>query len=290
MKLIAPFFDIYAGQLEEQKLFSYALEKVGISYIPWNVHQEKMPEGEGIFWQAVSGYHKQMEQFEALLEDVENRKILSLNSTSIMRWNAEKNYLQEMENKGISVIPTLWLDGWNTKEIIHWAHQHQHQEIVIKPVISAGAYLTFRVNGKDRNTLNEIGQKYHEAGKSKIMIQSFRQEIIDEGEWSFLFFGGVFSHAVLKTPKKNDYRIQHVHGGVYQRVKPSASLMDSACKAIAALPEKPHYARVDGINAEEGFLLMEIELIEPYFYLDAAPENAAIFAENIRKTLGGWPR
>ena len=285
MKLIAPFFDIYAGQLDEQNLFSQALEKVGVSYVPWNVHEEKMPEGDAIFWQAVSGYHKQMKLFNALLEEVENCKIMSLNSTSIMRWNAEKTYLQELEKKVIPIIPTLWQDEWNTEEIIQWTQRESHQEIIIKPVISAGAYLTFRTDGKDKTTLDEIGQKYREAGKSKIMIQPFRQEIIDEGEWSFLFFGGAFSHAVLKTPKKDDYRIQHVHGGAYRSVTPNAILMESARKVIQELPEEPHYARVDGIHSKDGFLLMEVELIEPYFYLDVATERANMFAENIRKSF-----
>jgi hypothetical protein len=42
---------------------------------------------------------------------------------------------------------------------------------------------------------------------------------------------------------------------------------------------------VDGINSKDGFLLMEVELIEPYFYLDAAPEKANMFAENVRKSF-----
>jgi len=43
---------------------------------------------------------------------------------------------------------------------------------------------------------------------------------------------------------------------------------------LAALPEAPRYARVDGVRRDREFLLMEVELIEPYLYVAAAPDAA----------------
>jgi len=41
-----------------------------------------------------------------------------------------------------------------------------------------------------------------------VLVQPFVPEIQSEGEWSLVFFGGAFSHAVLKVPGAGDYRVQ----------------------------------------------------------------------------------
>lgn len=33
-------------------------------------------------------------------------------------------------------------------------------------------------------------------------------EVVRDGEWSFIFFGGEFSHAVLKRVAAHDFRVQ----------------------------------------------------------------------------------
>ena len=45
------------------------------------------------------------------------------------------------------------------------------------------------------------------------MVQKFMDSIVTEGEWSLIFFGGEFSHAVLKTPSSGDFRVQNDFGG-----------------------------------------------------------------------------
>ena len=45
-------------------------------------------------------------------------------------------------------------------------------------------------------------------------------------------------------------------------------LIREAARAIDALPERPLYARVDGVVREDAFLLMELELIEPNLFLE----------------------
>ena len=41
-----------------------------------------------------------------------------------------------------------------------------------------------------------------------VLVQPFLNAIQAEGEWSLLFYGGAYSHAVLKRPRQNDFRVQ----------------------------------------------------------------------------------
>ncbi len=61
--------------------------------------------------------------------------------------------------------------------------------------------------------------------------------------------------------------------------------IETATKAIAVLDETPLYARVDGVQTDAGFLIMEVELFEPELYFRAGPEVAARMADAIEDWL-----
>lgn len=285
MKLLAPHFEFYTGQKEEHALLAQIFAAEGISYIPWDAREEKLPSTDAIFWQGVSSYHQRVKQFNTLLSHAEKLKIPSFNSIQTIRWNTQKTYLQELEEKGILNIQTLWLKSFDSGTISNWKQKNNYQNLVIKPVISAGAHLTFCMKAEDKSAINNIAKIYTEAPKQALMVQPFAPEIINEGEWSFIFFGEELSHTVLKTAKEGDYRIQHVHGGSYHAVEPSVAMIAQARKVLEALPEPTAYARVDGIMRKGQLLLMEVELIEPYFYLDTAPLRAPLLAKTLKKQL-----
>ena len=105
-------------------------------------------------------------------------------------------------------------------------------------------------------------------------MQPFLDEIARVGEWSLFFFGGAFSHAALKTPAAGDFRVQAQHGGTHRAVAPSAEMLRAAAAILKALPTETVYARIDGVERDGRFELMEVEVIEPYLFLPGAPEGA----------------
>jgi hypothetical protein len=107
--------------------------------------------------------------------------------------------------------------------------------------------------------------------------------ITSEGEYSLLYFGGQFSHAILKTPQNGDFRVQAQFGGTDVTVTPEQAALAVAAAALAATPEPVAYARVDMVrNGDGGFALMELELIEPYLWLDRAPDGGQAFVDALR--------
>lgn len=66
-----------------------------------------------------------------------------------------------------------------------------------------------------------------------------------------------------------------------------ATCRDPARQAVQAVPHPWRYARVDGVETADGFLLMELELIEPALYFSQQPEAAAAAARMIARWARG---
>ena len=97
-----------------------------------------------------------------------------------------------------------------------------------------------------------------------------------------MFFGGAFSHAIVKRPKAGDFRVQPHLGGSEQPCDPPPGAEALARAALAAAPAPAAYARVDMIADANGQLrIMELELIEPALWLEHAPDGGASYVAAI---------
>jgi hypothetical protein len=104
-----------------------------------------------------------------------------------------------------------------------------------------------------------------------------------------LYFGGSFSHAVIKRAATGDYRVQSEHGGRVEAIAPDRATLDAADKALAVAASLGHgdlaYARVDGVACAVRFLIMELELIEPFLFLAGQPQAAERLARHLAERL-----
>jgi hypothetical protein len=193
-------------------------------------------------------YHLKAEAFARWARRQKNL----LNPAKVVLWNMDKSYLKDC---GVPIVPTVWVP----KE---W------KEVVLKPTVSASAWRTERLAG------------------GGLMIQPFLPEVQKNGEWSLIFLAGRFSHAVLKRPGRGDFRVQSEFGGSVEAASPSRSTLRAAEKALAAVPGRCLYARVDGFLIKGRFLLSEIELIEPALFLKWGKNAARDFARAIMVESG----
>ena len=76
---------------------------------------------------------------------------------------------------------------------------------MIKPPVSAAADGTFKIGPGDGVPAAVAGQR--------MLIQPWMEAITSEGEYSLMFFGGAYSHAIVKRPKAGDFRVQPHLGG-----------------------------------------------------------------------------
>ena len=227
-------------------------------------------------------YHRKFEAFKQWLDHLESLHIRLLNNYDTVRWNFDKHYLQEIIASGLPVIPSIFMDrGW-TGNLMDLFKQCGSEKIIIKPCVSGGSNNTHVLTKTYSPAQEELILAL--AGQTDLLAQPFVEEIT-EGEWSFLFLNGMYSHTILKKPKAGDFRVQQAYGGTIEPVFPEQQLIDTAAAYVAAFAGNTLYARVDGVLINSVFRLMELELIEPFLYLSYDPNAAERYYQAILQHL-----
>lgn len=206
-----------------------------------------------------------------------------LNSSRVTRWNLDKRYLKDLASRGVAIPRTVWLERrqepGSRVDLAALLREHEIQEAVVKPVISASAYRTWRVSTAEadqhQGALDEV------LADRDVMVQEFIPEVTAQGEISFVFLGGEHSHTVLKRPKAGDFRVQEDYGGSREIWSPPAALVEQARAAVDGVGEPVVFARVDGIDVGGRLVLMELELIDPVLFLGFDEQAPRRFAEAI---------
>jgi glutathione synthase/RimK-type ligase-like ATP-grasp enzyme len=119
------------------------------------------------------------------------------------------------------------------------------------------------------------------------LMQPFIPEIQDQGEISFVYIDGEYSHAVLKRPAVGDFRVQQEHGGSMELFHPDSSLLAQANEIAVTVPRVRDslYCRIDAVARDGRLALMELELIEPELFLGLAEGAAERFARAIVRRI-----
>jgi glutathione synthase/RimK-type ligase-like ATP-grasp enzyme len=236
-------------------------------------------------------FHHRPEEFRGWVNDVKERYDGSLmNRPELVQWSVDKRYLRDLDARGIAIVPTVWVsaDDDDVPDLAALiAEQGWDAGTVVKPAISATAHQTWRVGPDEAGAHQARFEALLASSPAGVMVQPFLPEI-EDGEWSLVFLGGEFSHAVKKRPAAGDFRVQHDFGGTIERCEPDPALVDDASAALRAAAEATDtgledilYARVDGVMRSGRLLLMELELIEPVLFFAQAPGAAARMAELI---------
>lgn len=222
-------------------------------------------------------YQDDADGFLAVLAKIEASSAHLENSLDIVKWNIDKEYLKQLESRGVNIVPTLWRETFDAGELPSFFEYFAVDQIVLKPRISANADNTFWLT-KD-NYQSHIADLNEAFANRNFMVQPFIESVINEGEFSLFYFDGAYSHAILKTPKEDDFRVQEEHGGRLKSVTPEAELVKQAQISLAAIDSMPLYARVDFVRHGDSFALMEAELIEPSLYFNMDAESPVKFAQ-----------
>jgi glutathione synthase/RimK-type ligase-like ATP-grasp enzyme len=234
-------------------------------------------------------YHTALGAFTAWIDRVESLGIPVWNPPKTLRWNARKTYLRDLEALGIDVVPTWWVDRNSRRTLAEMLRDAKWSEAVIKPAVSASAYETWRVSADDVNP--EAESRFRRlTALGPVMVQPFLTELARDGEWSLMFIGREYSHAVLKRPRAGDFRVQYEHGGTAEARTPPAHVVSTASDILRRVRGPLLYARVDGVELDGRFILVELELLEPSLFLGADADAAERFADAICRVLGEGPK
>ncbi len=261
-----------------------ALRSMGVeaAYLPWKTTPlETFASADAVLPLCCWDYYDDPERFLGWIDALEARGAKLLNAPELLRWNLRKIYLLELASAGLPVPKTLHLPEPSRSGIEESMERQGWQVAVLKPVSSQNGHGIHKLDWADR-----AHWPIDLALTGEWLLQEFQSDVGALGETTMTFIDGVFSHAVRRVLKPGEWRANPQYGITYERVEASRDVIDTAQAYVSFLPQTPLYARVDGLVRPSGFMLMELELIDPYLYLEFAPGSADRMARALLQRLG----
>ena len=271
--------------MEDQGNFviDYYLSFEPMTHLGWEVEEVAWRSGpdwndfDAVYVCTPWDYPEHADEFIAVLEAINASKAVLCNPLSTIRWNLEKTYMRDIAARGDDIVPSTWYEDFNGSDVPRYFKEHGVDRVVIKPIIGGNAKDTFVLERPvDEDRLRKLAGTF--SGRP-FFVQPFIENIQSEGEFSLFFFNGEYSHAILKSPKAGDFRVQEEHGADITSVLPPTELLVIAHTVFAHIDPLPVYGRGDWVRGPDGrFLLMELELIEPSLYLRTDSAASSRFA------------
>jgi O-ureido-D-serine cyclo-ligase len=206
------------------------------------------------------------DEFLEFAKNVETKTKL-FNSYEVMKWNTNKTYLSILENKGVPIIPTKFANNIDEAlPAIKWAFE-KSSAVAIKPTVGAGARLAGKALTEDEAI--EYVKRILEA-KRTVIIQPYISSVDDEGEKAIIVINGEISHAAKKVPALT----KGGHGDAAGQLEITTEMKDIVKTISSAVSEWNDllFARVDVVRMGEKLVLMELELTEPWLFMQFRPE------------------
>jgi hypothetical protein len=229
-------------------------------------------------------YYTRPGEYLGWLGAIEEQGIPLWNPAPLARWNMNKGYLRELERASVWTVPTEWVSPRAEVTLNQIVRARGWTDVVVKPVVSASANQTWRIPGE---VSEEDEQRLRTILKSgEAMVQPFIESIDNEGEWSFIYLGGEFSHAVLKRAALGDFRVQAAYGGTAISSDPQDGWLDQVRSILNTVSGPWLFARVDGCIVDGRFMLVELEMLEPDLFLNLNAAAPARFAESLMRVMG----
>ena len=272
--------------LEEDRILSEALVSSGfeVSRVDWANPEIDWRRFDAIVIRQTWDYFERLDEFRAWIDRVEPLTRV-INPVEVMHWNCDKRYLIELADAGVPTVSTIVVERQEpVPSLADLLERHGFTEAVIKPAVSGAGRETYLIRGKDTSALENDWQRLVAA--EAMLLQPFIPAIIEHGEVSLIVIDGEVTHAVRKIAAEGEFRVQDDHGGTVHAYTPGKREAGVAQTALAAVPGRVSYARVDLVDGADGPLVMELELIEPELFFRRHAGAAGRLAAAVARAIG----
>ncbi|MFI5958559.1 RimK family alpha-L-glutamate ligase [Cryptosporangium sp. NPDC051539] len=211
-------------------------------------------------------YPDKIDEFQAWA-DATGSVTRLVNDPAIVRWNSVKTYLGDLTAAGIPTVPTTFVPPGAPISL------PGYDDFVVKPTVGGGARGARRYRATDAHEAPDHVRTLHASGFTA-MVQPYQRRVESDGERAIVYFGGEFSHAIVKgavlaTESGRRGAESHPNPRPYE---PTGAEHGLARAVLAAAPARPLYGRLDLVLDDAGQpIVMEAELIEPQLFLASAP-------------------
>jgi len=184
------------------------------------------------------------------------------NPPKLVRRNSVKTYLKDLEQRGVPVVPTAWIDRGESCDLRRLMRDRGWEQAVVKPIVGLATEGVRRAVRADDDAQSHLDALVARGGA---MVQPFMPAVTSYGERALVHIGGAYSHAASKVAFQP---LANAGDAGEKPVVASQAERAAAELAIATLDSPWLYARVDVVPDEAGRpLVMEFELVEPTLFL-----------------------
>ena len=204
------------------------------------------------------------------------------NPYPVLAYSSDKHYLADLAARGHRVVPSHFCDVGALAVL-------PEGDFVVKPCVGAGSIDAQRYSAHQHEVALAHVASLHARG-GDALIQPYVASVDERGERALIFLDGEFSHAMTKAamlnvaastrdPSFRRNQMSIAEGEVDAVTFASEVLEDAGCTSLL-------YARVDLVLTEEGWALMELELVEPSLFLSFAPSAPGRLARAVARRVG----
>jgi len=141
----------------------------------WDDPEVRWEEFDNVIIRSCWDYHLRPAEFIDWIAHLERQAVAVWNSPAVVRWNMDKSYLRDLEQKNIPIAPTTWVDKGTSPNLKEILELRGWRKAVVKPRISATACQTFITSEatakSDQALLDNI------LLRSGAMVQGFIEQI-----------------------------------------------------------------------------------------------------------------
>ena len=257
-----------------------ALGRAGLTArsLAWDDPDAPFDQARLVVLRATWNYPERPDAFRAWLERTAARSAL-WNPLPVVRWNLHKGYLHDLAGRGLPVTPTRLVPRGAAPSFAAVVAAAGWPEVVVKPAVSCGSRLTFRVAAGDAAAGDAALARILAEGDA--LLQPYLSAVEGYGERAVVCIDGAVTHAVRKGPR---FAADAENTSGPLPVAPAEAELAHRC--LAAVGADLLYARVDLAPGPDGApVLMELELIEPSLFFPACPAALQRFAAGVKRRV-----
>ncbi len=279
---------------DDDRLLLPHLAALGIEGVParWDDLRVEWGDFDAVILRSMWDYHRRIIEFDEWLDHLGRIGARVFNPLPAVRWNSDKRYLLDLQKRGVAIVPTALINRDRVADLGHVLRSNGWSRAVVKPTVGTQGYQTWLT--EPTTAERDQRQLVTMMMQGDVIVQPFMNEIARDGEYSFVYFDGVFSHCYRRRPKQGDYRTHVEFGAQVGPARVTDDMRAQADAMLEVLPEIMLYARIDAVLSEGRLLMMALELIEPslglIYGVDAPRRFAASIAMTLRRQLSGGMR
>ena len=261
----------------DQEILQEALAVVGIEgcWVNWDDPTVLWDSYELAVIRSTWDYVSRREEFLAWAATVPRL----CNPYALLVANTDKRYLGDLERRGVRIVPTRFYEVGESVDF-------PTGNFVLKPSVGAGSIDAERFDAASLEAARQHALDLHAKGRC-VLVQPYIDSVDEQGETALIYIDGEFAHAMNKAAMLNVGALDRT--GLFMmeqmsRRSVARELVDLGHTVLANCGfATPLYARVDLVQTDDGWAVMELEMTEPSLFLSFNQPTAHQLAQAVAR-------